>query len=230
MQKKCWFNWSSGKDSALALDLLMKDPEWSVQQLLTTVNASLGRVTMHGVRCELLQQQFEAMALPHTLLELPAQVDHDSYNSLMGATVANFARQGFVASGFGDIRLEDLRAYREQQLAASGIEGVFPLWNMPAEQLLQAFFSGGFKAVVVACDAQLLGEEFVGREFDENFVRDLPAGIDPCGENGEFHTFCYDAPYFKRAVAWQAGVKTLQSYEHGGRRSGVWFCDLLPQG
>lgn len=230
MAQKCWFNWSSGKDSALALDVLLKDGCWSVEHLLTTVNAALGRVTMHGVRNELLQQQFEAMALPYTLLQLPAEVDHDGYNVLMDEAVANLQRQGFVASAFGDIFLEDLRAYRESQLARYGVQGVFPLWKMPAGELLQRFFSGGFKAVVVACDDELLGEGFLGRDFDEDFIKDLPRGVDVCGENGEFHTFCYDAPYFSRPVEFVRGGHTKQMYSHGGKQSAFWFCDLLPVG
>jgi uncharacterized protein (TIGR00290 family) len=146
----------------------------------------------------------------------------------MSATVGQLKMQGYGYAGFGDIFLEDLRRYREQQLATMGIQSVFPLWGKNTRQLMSSFIEMGFKAITVCVDENLLGANFLGRELDVDFLNELPAGIDPCGENGEFHTFCYNAPFFSSPVQFEKGEQKLETYEYNGQQSAFRFLDLLP--
>ncbi len=225
---KTYLNWSSGKDSALALYDLQHSGEYEVQLLLTTVNAHYGRVSMHGLRKEVLLAQAAATGLPLQIVELPVEVTNEVYENHLGKTVEKLSEQGFKCAAFGDILLADLRAYREQQLADKGLKAVFPLWDCDTKLLAQRFLETGFKAIVVTVDAAKLDRSFVGRTFDEAFLADLPAGIDPCGENGEFHTFCYDGPIFRHPVLFEAGEIVYREYSLGeGVVSGFWYCDLI---
>jgi len=228
LKHKTYFNWSSGKDSALALHYLLQDKNYDVEYLLTSVNEHHNRVSMHGVRRDLLQQQLNIIGIPNGTIELPKQPTNAEYEKRMANKVQQLKADGFEYAAFGDIFLEDLKKYREQQLETLNIKTVFPLWKKDTKQLMNEFIALGFKAVVVALDADKLDKSFAGRLVDESFVRDLPKGIDPCGENGEFHTFCFDAPYYKNAVPFSIGETVYKEYDHQGAKSGFWFCDLLP--
>jgi len=228
--KKTYFNWSTGKDSALALYELQKNPEYSVERLLTSVNAHHDRVTMHGLRRSLLNDQIEALNLPCDTIELPENPDMETYNQLMQAGVEKMKSAGFTTAGFGDIFLEDLREYREKQLSKLDVDCTFPLWKRNTTDLIEEFMQLGFKAVIICVNAQFLDESFVGRKLDASFVADLPENVDPCGENGEFHTFCYDGPIFKNQVHFSIGEKTYREYpapNNSDKPYGYWFCDIL---
>lgn len=229
---KTYFNWSTGKDSALALHYLLQDERYAVGQLVTTINKHHDRVTMHGLRRSLLLDQMSALGIPHRTIELPEQPDMETYNILMADATSALKSEGFSHAAFGDIFLEDLRAYRERQLAQFQVEAVFPLWQKDTLQLLQEFIDLGFKAIVVCVDASKLDASFAGRFLDESFLKDLPAHVDPCGENGEFHTFCFEGPIFKHAVPFEVGERVYREYPApAGKgpeaRSGFWYCDLL---
>lgn len=225
---KTYFNWSSGKDSALALHYLLQDPQYEVGHLLTSVNAAYNRVSMHGLRRELLQQQVAATGLPGSTLELPEMPGNSDYEILMREQLGLLKAEEFTHAGFGDIFLEDLRQYREEQLARMQIDAVFPLWKKDTLHLLHEFIGLGFKAILVCVDAAKLDASFAGRMIDEDLLRDLPAGVDPCGENGEYHSFCFDGPVFQRPVAFNTGDTVYREYVSGADRHGFWFCDLLP--
>ncbi|MES2690177.1 MAG: diphthine--ammonia ligase [Bacteroidota bacterium] len=228
MQHKTYFNWSSGKDSAMALHQLLKHETYEVHHLLTAVNTHHNRVSMHGVRRELLEQQLNAIGIDHSTIELPEQPTNHQYEELMLETVTRLKGSGFTHAAFGDIFLDDLRKYREQQLQPHGITAVFPLWKQDTLSLMNEFIAQGFKAIVVCVNASLLPEAFAGRMLDRDFINALPAGIDPCGENGEFHTFCFDGPLFKQPVNFQKGETVYKEYHHNGETSCFWFTDLLP--
>jgi uncharacterized protein (TIGR00290 family) len=237
---KTYLNWSSGKDSALALYYLLQDKNYSIEHLLTSINAYHNRVSMHGLRRELLLQQINALGIPYSTIELPEQPSMTEYETLMKKTVLDLQQQGFEYAAFGDIFLEDLRIYREQQLAAFNIKTIFPLWKKDTKQLLNEFIGLGFKAILVCIKADLLDSSFAGRIIDKDFINDLPPDIDVCGENGEFHTFCFDGPIFKEPIQFIIGKKKYREYEAPKNKEdacflspqknnmGFWFCDLLP--
>lgn len=237
-KQKTYFNWSTGKDSALALHYLLQDKNYSVEHLLTSINAYHDRVSMHGLRRELLLQQINAMGIPNSTIELPEEPSMPEYENLMKQAVIQLQEKGFECAGFGDIFLEDLKQYREQQLTPYGIKTVFPLWKKDTKELLYEFIDLGFKAILVCINSDLLDISFAGRIIDKNFITDLPAGVDPCGENGEFHTFCFDGPIFKHSIPFIIGEKTYREYKAPGNVKddssaqksdiGFWFCDLLP--
>lgn len=227
MSRKTYFNWSSGKDSALALHYLLQDKDVSVGHLLTTINEAQQRVSMHGVRRTLLEAQLKAIGLPYIIVSIPEQCINTTYESIMQEAVAPLVREGFEYAAFGDIFLEDLKQYREQQLAQIGLKGLFPLWKRDSISVVDEFIDLGFKAITVSVNAQYLDESFVGRVLDHDFIDDLPPGVDPAGENGEFHTFCFDAPYFKTPIDFTIGEKVYRTYQHGTETFGYWFCDLL---
>lgn len=227
MSRKTYFNWSSGKDSALALHYLLQDKGVSIGHLLTTINEAQQRVSMHGVRRSLLETQLKAIGLPYTIVSIPEQCINTTYEFIMQEAVAPLVREGFEYAAFGDIFLEDLKQYREQQLAQIGLKGLFPLWKRDSISVVDEFINLGFKAITVSVNAQYLDESFVGRVLDHDFIDDLPPGVDPAGENGEFHTFCFDAPYFKTPIDFTIGEKVYRTYQHGTETFGYWFCDLL---
>jgi uncharacterized protein (TIGR00290 family) len=196
--KRALLSWSSGKDSAWALHVLRQQADIEVIGLLTTFNQSAGRVAMHAVRRELVDLQAEATGLPLWAVELPWPCSNEIYEARMGDAVNRARRAGVTHLAFGDLFLEDIRAYRIRQLAGSGIDPLFPLWGLPADTPLLArkMLDSGLKAVLTCVDPAQLDARFVGRDFDEAFLRDLPATVDPCGEHGEFHTFCSAGPMF----------------------------------
>ncbi|KAA5823525.1 adenine nucleotide alpha hydrolase [Algibacter amylolyticus] len=234
---KTYFNWSSGKDSALALHYLLQDNRFTVNELITTVNSHYNRVSMHGLRKELLIAQTKAIGIPASLIELPEMPSMAVYEQKMLETTSRLKKEGFTHTAFGDIFLEDLRTYREQQLEKQGFTAVFPLWKKDTKALLNDFLDLGFKTIVVCANSKYFNEDFVGTVIDKNFIENLPEGVDPCGENGEFHTFCFDGPIFKNPVTFTIGEKVFRKYNApktnddsvcSADNYGVWYCDLIP--
>ncbi|MFD2727326.1 Dph6-related ATP pyrophosphatase [Hyunsoonleella rubra] len=233
---KTYFNWSSGKDSALALYHLFKDERYSVEELITTVNSHYNRVSMHGLRKELLIAQTNALKIPVSFIELPEMPSMAVYEQKMSATVSRLKSEGFTHSAFGDIFLEDLRTYREDQLAKHHFKAVFPIWKRDTKELLNEFLDLGFKTIIVCANSKYFDEGFVGTVIDKSFIDNLPEDVDPCGENGEFHTFCFDGPIFKTPIEFKIGEKVYREYDTPKtddsvctieEKYGVWYCDLI---
>ena len=216
--KKVLLSWSSGKDSAWALHLLKQQPDIHVAALFTTFNSAADRVAMHGVRRALVQKQAEAVGLPLWSVELPWPCTNVEYESRLSAVFARAREEHFHAIAFGDLFLTDIRAYRQKQLEHSSIEPLFPVWGIPTEQLSRQMIAAGVKARIVCVDTSKLATSFAGRDWDTDLLQALPRGIDPCGENGEFHTFVFDSPVFARPL----DVHTGELVE----RSGFGFVDL----
>jgi uncharacterized protein (TIGR00290 family) len=215
------FCWSGGKDSAMALHALLQEKDVHVAGLLTTVTEGFERVSMHGVRRELLYRQAESIGLPLQEVYIPPQCVNPIYEARMEAAMRSALGQGIRRVAFGDIFLEDLRAYREKNLARVGMEAIFPIWKRDTRELARNFVDLGFRALAVCVDPRVLNRSFAGRELDESFFRDLPTQADPCGENGEFHTFVYDGPIFQKPVKCRRG-KVVE-------RDSFVFCDLLAE-
>jgi len=234
IQAQTYFSWSSGKDAALALYYLQQREGLEVSRLLTTVNQHFGRVSMHGLRKELLEKQAMATGIPLSIIEVPKEPTMDQYETLMKQALTSLQKEGFRHCGFGDIFLEDLRNYREQQLRAFGIKGRFPIWKKDTITLLHEFITLGFKAIVICIKSELLDKSFLGREIDASFIQDLPKNVDPCGENGEFHTFCYDGPIFTNPILFKTGERVFRAYKTPQQDKetlasmGFWFLDLIP--
>ncbi|WP_406683138.1 adenine nucleotide alpha hydrolase [Seonamhaeicola sp. MEBiC1930] len=234
-----YFNWSSGKDSALALYHLLQDKNYTVKELITTVNSHYNRVSMHGLRNELLVAQTDALGIKSSFIELPEMPDMATYETIMSATVSRLKSEGFTHTAFGDIFLEDLRQYRENQLAKQGFKAVFPIWKRDTKALLNEFLDLGFRTIVVCANSKYFDEDFVGTVIDKTFIENLPEGVDPCGENGEFHTFCFDGPLFKNPIDFTIGEKVYREYNNPNTddnvcksdsdKYGVWYCDLIPK-
>lgn len=231
-KKPLVLNWSSGKDAALALHHLQGSSIYKVNQLITTVNAHHERVTMHGLRRSLLEKQIEALGIPHRCIELPAQPDMAEYEQLMSKAFAQLKKQGYEHTAFGDIFLEDLKKYREKEMQSMGFETVFPLWKRDTREVLTEFLDLGYKAIMVCVKTSLLDESFAGRVIDYDFLKELPTNVDPCGENGEFHTFCFDGPLFQHPVTFKLGERSYQEYPNPDAEDqtpiGFCFQDLLP--
>ncbi len=239
--QKTYFNWSSGKDSAMALYQVLKENTSKVEKLLTTINSDFNRVSMHGLQVALLEQQAKSIGIPLHKIELSGDVSMETYDAVMKEELGTLQSEGYNTAIFGDIFLEDLRTYREAKLAEVGIQAVFPLWKRDTKTLLLEFLDLGFKAITVCVNAKLLDESFVGRVLDKQFIDDLPEGVDPCGENGEFHTFVYDGPIFKTPIAFTIGEKVLRGYKVSDDDASdcftdeqtwdtsFWYCDLIPE-
>ena len=214
------FCWSSGKDSAMALHTLLQQEQFRVISLLTTVTEGYDRVAMHGVRRELLHRQAESLRLPLHEVRIPPQCINPIYEARMEAALTHFYDLGVRKVAFGDIFLEDLRAYREKNLARINMTALFPMWKRDTRELIQSFHHQGFRAIAACVDSKALDPSFAGRELDDSFFRDLPSTADPCGENGEFHTFVFDGPIFHLPIPIRTGETV--------NRDGFVFCDLLP--
>jgi uncharacterized protein (TIGR00290 family) len=235
--KKMYFNWSTGKDAALALYFLQKENSFIVDHLLISVNNSINRVSMHGLSRELMKVQLDSVGLDYSTVELPEEPSMEQYAQLMTEAVSKLKNEGYQNTGFGDIFLEDLRKYREKNLGALGIKCHFPLWKNNTHELMNQFVDLGFKAVVISINATKLDQSFCGREINSEFIADLPQGVDPCGENGEFHTFCYDGPIFNKAIRFKRGKQVFKSYKNPSSKNdekedseiGFWFQDLILQ-
>jgi uncharacterized protein (TIGR00290 family) len=215
------FCWSGGKDSALALHTLLQQNDVCIAALLTTVTEGYDRISMHGVRRELLQQQAESLHLPLHEVFIPSQCGNPIYEAKMEEALLTFRKQGIRRVAFGDIFLEDLRVYREKNLARLEMQALFPIWKRDTRDLIREFHAAQFHGVAVCIDSKVLDSSFAGRELDESFFTDLPPGVDPCGENGEFHTFVFDGPIFSRPVRFTLG-ETVP-------RDSFIFRDLLPR-
>lgn len=238
-RQRAIMNWSGGKDSALALYYSLKSGQWDVQTLLTSVNDQHGRVSMHGVRTNLLAAQADRLSIPLTQLRLSGDVSMEAYDVQMQSMLLSLLKQGSTHSIFGDIFLEDLRQYRETQLARVNLTGVFPLWQQNTTELIHEFVDLGFRAVLVCVNEKQLPPEFVGRELDLDLLKDIPNGVDPCGENGEYHSFVYDGPIFSSPIAFTKGEAVRRTYSPSGKTdchteqsdnrwdTGFWYQDLL---
>ena len=219
MTAPAWMSWSSGKDSAFALHVARAEQEVNVQGLLVTVNADADRVAMHAVRRTLLEAQAERLGLPLHIVEIPSPCPNDVYEERMGAAIFTARAAGIEQMVFGDLFLEDVRAYRERNLAGTGITPVFPLWGRPTNLLAHEMLAAGVRAVLTCVDPKVLPSEFSGRAFDETLLDDLPEPVDPCGERGEFHTFVWDGPDFSSPIDIEMG-ETVS-------RDGFVFCDVV---
>ena len=215
------FCWSGGKDSAMALHALLQQRQFTVMALLTTVTETYDRIAMHGVRRELLKQQARSIGLPLHEAFIPPQCVNAIYEARMEEALRLFHHQGIRKVAFGDIFLEDLRTYREKNLARIGMTALFPIWKRDTRELIRHFHEQRFRAIAACVDSKVLDSSFAGRELDESFFRDLPPSADPCGENGEFHTFVFDGPIFRSPIPIRTGEII--------NRDGFIFCDLLPE-
>jgi uncharacterized protein (TIGR00290 family) len=218
---KVLLSWSSGKDSAWALHLLRRRPDAHVAALVTTFNSEANRVAMHAVRRALVEAQAEQVGIPLWPVELPWPCSNFEYEERMRAVCQRATDEGITAIAFGDLFLQDIRDYRVRQLQGSGLEPMFPLWKIPTEQLAREMIAAGVRAKITCVDPSKLAKSFAGHEYDLRLLQTLPPEVDPCGENGEFHTFVYDSPVFSRPIAVRNGELV--------ERDGFVFADLIPQ-
>jgi uncharacterized protein (TIGR00290 family) len=217
---RAWMSWSSGKDSAFALHRARGSLGLEIGRLLVSINAEADRVSMHAVRTELLELQAQRLGLPLHRVELPWPCPNDAYEAAMGEAVQIARDDGADAMVFGDLFLDDVRRYREERLAGTGLTPLFPLWDEPTDQLARRMLDAGIRAVLTCVDPRVVPAELVGRPFDADLLADLPDGVDPCGERGEFHTFVWDAPGFSAPIPITLG-ETVE-------RDGFVFCDVVP--
>jgi len=221
MAEKVLFTWSGGKDSALALYELQKGNGHKVVALLTTLTKDYDRISMHGVRSILLEQQANSLGLAIEKVYISKNSSNEEYEAKMREVLQKYLTAGVSSVVFGDIFLEDLRKHREDNLAKVGMKGIFPIWKTDTTELAHRFIDLGFKAIITCIDSNFLDKTFVGRLFDRQLLSELPANVDPCGENGEFHSFVYDGPIFQKRVSYTKGEVAL-------RDSRFWYCDLIP--
>ncbi len=217
--EKVVFNWSGGKDSALALHE-MKD-YYEIVALLTTLTADYDRVSMHGTQRVLLEKQAESLNFPLEKVYITKNASNEEYEKKMENVLMKYLSQGVLSVAFGDIFLEDVRKYRESNLLKIGMKGIFPLWKRDTTELANKFIDSGFKAIVTCVDSKVLSKKFVGRIYNKKFLSELPSKVDPCGERGEFHTFVYDGPIFREKIRFKIGEIVL-------RDNRFYFCDLIP--
>jgi len=221
MLRKALMSWSTGKDSAWALHQLRQNPEIDLLGLFCTVSKEFNRVAMHGVRVEILQEQAESIGLPVEIIEVPYPCSNAEYDRIMGQFVERARNNNIEYFAFGDLFLEDVRNYREEKLKGSGIEPIFPVWGIPTDKLSREMISSGLRAVITCIDPEQTPKEFLGREFNESFLDSLPETIDPCGENGEFHSFVFAGPMFKERIEIVVGDTV--------HRDDFVFADVLPK-
>ena len=219
--EKVLFAWSGGKDSTLALYEIQQDKKYEVVSLLTTITEGYDRVSLHGLRRTLVEQQAKSLGLPIQEVFIPKLCSNEEYESKMRQILTKFKQAGISQVVFGDIFLEDVRKYREDNLSKLDMKGLFPIWGRDSAELTRSFIALGFRAIVICVDTRVLDQSFLGRIIDENFTAQLPPNVDPGGENGEFHSFVFDGPIFKGRIAYKLGKKVL--------RDSFYFCDLLPK-
>jgi uncharacterized protein (TIGR00290 family) len=219
--EKVLFSWSGGKDSAMALHQILTSQTYQVAALLTTVTEGYDRISMHGVRRVLLERQAESLGIHLEKVLISKQSSNEEYEAKMAQVLMKYKELDVNSVVFGDIFLEDLREYREKNLARLEMKGIFPIWKRDTAELMESFIALGFKAVTVCVDTQALDGQFVGRRIDQQFMADLPKTVDVCGENGEYHSFVYDGPIFSRCVAYTLGEAVL-------RENRFYYCDLIP--
>jgi uncharacterized protein (TIGR00290 family) len=220
-RKKAWLSWSSGKDSAWSLEVVRRQGEYEVEALLTTVNAEFHRVAMHAVRETLLRAQADRAGLPLVTVPIPYPCTNAAYEEAMSAALDQAQADGITYMIFGDLFLEDIRRYREEKLAGTGITPVFPVWGLDTRRLAHEMVESGLRALLTCVDPKKLDPSFAGRLFDSQLLADLPAEIDPCGENGEFHTFAFEGPMFRAPIEIEKGAVV--------ERNGFVFADALPR-
>lgn len=221
MRKNILISWSGGKDSSLALYEIQKSRDYEVAALITTITSDYDRVSMHGLRTILLDEQASSSNIPLEKIFISKNASNDEYESRLKEVLLKYKQLGIRDVVFGDLFLEEIKKYREDLLGKIGMECVFPIWKRDTVKLAKRFIELGFKAITVCVDSNVLGKEFAGREFDEHFLDDLPKAIDPCGENGEFHTFVYDGPILKNPIDHELGEIVL-------RDKRFYYCDILP--
>ena len=237
-KKLCIFNWSGGKDSTLALHYALQDPSIEIKYLVTTVTEKYNRVSMHGVREALLIKQAESIGIELCQIRLPEMPDMEAYDEVMRQHMAKFKAEGITHSIFGDIFLEDLRAYRESKLEEVGLKAIFPLWKKDTFQIISEFLNLNYKTIIVCAQQNL--KPICGKVIDDDLINELPAEIDPCGENGEFHTFAFEGPVFKEKIVFQTGETVFKTYKkpftddvtgdsNAGKEiePGFWYIDLF---
>ena len=221
MKEKILLSWSGGKDSCMALYEIQKSNGYETA-LLTTVTEDYDRISMHGVRRTLLEKQAESLGLRLIKIYISKKSTQEEYELRMKEVLTNHQKEGVSSVAFGDIFLEDLRKYREENLYRIGMKGIFPIWRKNTSELIRRFIGLGFKAVVTSVDPKALDPSFAGMVIDDDFLSQLPVQVDPCGENGEFHSFVFDGPIFEKEVKFSSGEVVL--------RDSFYFCDLLPDG
>ena len=213
-------SWSGGKDSAMAAYHLLASQKYDIAALLTTVTEEYDRVSMHGVRRELLERQADSLAIPLHKLMIPKDCTNEIYESRMNEAFSHFKSQGITKIAFGDLFLEDVKQYRDERLAQAGMTGVYPIWLRDTDELIRTFIGLGFKAILACVDTRAIAASFAGRDIDHSLLRDLPENADPCGEYGEYHSFVYDGPIFKNPIACRTGDRTLRSLRFN-------YCDIV---
>ncbi|MGB2693169.1 MAG: diphthine--ammonia ligase [Thermodesulfobacteriota bacterium] len=219
-KKQVLFSWSGGKDSSLALYEIQKSQDYDIVALITTITADYDRVSMHGLRTSLLEEQAEYLNIPLEKVFISKNASNDEYESKFNEALLRYKRAGIRQVVFGDLFLEEIKKYREDLLQKVGMECLFPIWKQDTTKLAYEFIDLGFKAITVCVDSNVLGKEFAGREFNKEFLNNLPDGIDPCGENGEFHTFVYEGPIFNKSINKKLGDIVL-------RDERFFYCDIL---
>jgi len=218
--EKVLFSWSGGKDSAIALYETLRSGKYEIVSLLTTITEDYDRVSMHGVPRALVEQQANSLGLPIEELFIARSCSNEEYEAKMGEVLARFKQDGISSVAFGDIFLEWVRKYREDNLSRLGMRGIFPIWGRDTTELTRSFIDLGFQAIITCVDSKVLDGGFLGRLLDKQFLAELPAKVDPGGENGEFHSFVFDGPIFREKITCVVGGRVL--------RDSYWFCDLLP--
>ena len=221
MKKQIVVSWSGGKDSTLALNEILNNTDYEVRSLITTVTEGYDRISIHGVRNELLEQQVESIGLPLHKVSIPKDSTNNQYESALKKVLLKFKNQGINEVVFGDIFLEDVKKYRDELLDKLDMKGIYPIWKEDSKELTRKFIELGFKAVTTCIDSQQIDKKFAGREYDSEFLNDLSNSADPCGENGEFHTFVYDGPLFDNKINFKKGEVVL-------RDNRFYYCDLIP--
>ena len=221
MKEKTLVSWSGGKDCTLALHELLRSNSYDVAAFVTTITTEYDRVSMHGVRRSLLEEQAVSLGFPLEEVLLSKDSPHEEYEARIRTVLEKYRKDGVSTVVFGDVFLEDVRRYREDNLSKIDMRGVFPLWKRDTGRLARDFIAQGFQAMVTCVDSEALDYSFVGRVFDQSFVADLPSGVDPCGENGEFHSFVFDGPLFRRSVGFVKGTVVVRDHR-------FYYCDLLP--
>ena len=220
MTERVLFTWSGGKDSALALYELQRKNGYDVVALLTTLTEGYDRISMHGVRSILLEHQANSLGFPIEKVYISKNASNEEYEAKMREVLQKYLTGGVSSVVFGDIFLEDLRKYREDNLSKIGMKAIFPIWKRNTVELARGFIDLGFKAVITCVDSNVLDKAFVGRLYDQQFLSELPSTVDPCGENGEFHSFVYDGPIFEKRVSYTKGEIVFRDNRY-------WYCDLM---
>ncbi len=213
-------SWSGGKDSALAAYHLIASQKYSIAALLTTVTEEYDRISIHGVRRDLLERQADAMRVPLHAVMIPAECPNETYEARLGRALEGFKARGITKIAYGDLFLQDVKSYRDAQLAQAGMTGLYPLWMRDTDELVRTFIALGFKAILACVDTQALDPAFAGRQIDQQLLRDLPQGADPCGENGEYHSFVYAGPIFEREIACRTGERVMRAQRFN-------YCDIV---